>query len=41
MKYNRVLPPYIRDILTTYCGGAVQTAISKYTWCRRFEEKEA
>ena len=37
VKYNRVLPPFIRDILCTYCGGAVQSAISKYTWCRRFE----
>lgn len=41
VKYNRVLPPYIRDLLTTYCQGAVQSAISKYTWCRRFEELEA
>ena len=41
VKYNRVLPPYIRDILCTYCPNAVQSAISKYTWCRRFEELEA
>lgn len=41
VKYNRVLPPYIRDILTTYCPGATQSAISKYTWCRRFEDLEA
>ena len=41
VKYNRVMPPYIRDLLTTYCGGAVQSAISKYTWCRRFENLEA
>ena len=40
VKYNRVLPPYIRDLLSTYCEGAVMSAISKYTWCRRFEEKE-
>ena len=40
VKYNRVLPPYIRDILCTYCGNAVQSAISKYTWCRRFEGHE-
>jgi len=40
VKYNRVLPPFIRDILSTYCGGAVQSAISKYTWCRRFEGHE-
>ena len=41
VKYDRVLPPYIRDILCTYCSNATQTAISKYTWCRRFEDKEA
>ena len=41
IKYNRVMPPYIRDLLTTYVGGAVQCAISKYTICRRFEELEA
>ena len=41
VKYNRMLPPYIRDILNTYCANAVQSAISKYTWCRRFEELEA
>ncbi|MBR4080711.1 MAG: polyphosphate polymerase domain-containing protein [Clostridia bacterium] len=40
VKYNRVLPPFIRDILCTYCPGAVQSAISKYTWCRRFEGHE-
>ena len=40
VKYNRVLPPYIRDILCTYCGNVVQSAISKYTWCRRFEGHE-
>ena len=37
VKYNRFLPTYLRDILTTYCQGAQQSAISKYTWCRRFE----
>lgn len=41
VKYNRVLPPYIRDLLSTYCPNAQQSAISKYTWCRRFEELEA
>ena len=41
VKYNRFLPTYLRDILTTYCQGAQQSAISKYTWCRRFEELEA
>lgn len=41
VKYNKSLPPYIRDLLSTYCGGAVQTAVSKYTWCRIYEELEA
>ena len=41
VKYNRFLPTYLRDILTTYCQGAQQSAISKYTWCRRFEGLEA
>jgi len=41
VKYNRILPSYIRDILNTYCQGACQSAISKYTWCRRFEDLEA
>lgn len=37
VKYNRILPSYIRDILNTYCQGALPSAISKYTWCRRYE----
>ncbi len=41
VKYNQVMPPYIRDLLCTYCAGAQQSAISKYTWCRRFEDLEA
>ncbi len=41
VKYNRILPTYIRDILNTYCSGACISAISKYTWCRRFEGMEA
>ena len=41
VKYNRVLPPYIRDLLCTYCPNALQSAIIKYTWCRRFEDLEA
>ena len=40
VKYNRMLPTYIRDLLSTYCQGACQSAISKYTWCRRFEDLE-
>ena len=41
VKYNRMLPAYIRDILNTYCQGALPSAISKYVWCRRFEELAA
>ncbi len=41
VKYNHCLPPYIRDLLCTYTANAVHTAVSKYTWCRIFEEKEA
>lgn len=41
VKYNRVMPPYIRDLINTYCTSAQQSAISKYTWCRRFEGMEA
>ena len=41
VKYNRFLPTYIRSILNTYCANAQSSAISKYTWCRRFEELEA
>lgn len=37
VKYNRVLPPYIRDILCSHVHGAQNSAISKYCWCRRFE----
>ena len=41
IKYNRVMPPYIRDLINTYVGNAQQCAISKYTLCRKFEELEA
>ncbi|MBR6028206.1 MAG: polyphosphate polymerase domain-containing protein [Clostridia bacterium] len=41
VKFNHCLPPYIRSLLNTYCPGAVASAISKYTWCRRYEELEA
>ncbi len=40
VKYNRLLPPYIRDVLSFACPEAVQTAVSKYTLCRRYEGKE-
>ncbi len=41
IKYNRVLPPYIRDVISFACPEPVQQAISKYTLCRRFENMEA
>ena len=40
VKFNRVLPPYIASLLSFACPEAVQTAISKYTLCRRYEELE-
>ena len=41
VKYNRMFPPFLRDILTMYCANARISAISKYTLCRRFEFLEA
>ena len=41
VKYNRVMPPFIRDLISTHCPNALQSAVSKYTWCRRFEGMEA
>ncbi len=41
VKYNRVMPPYIRSLLNTYCPSAQHSAISKYTWCRIYEGMEA
>lgn len=40
VKFNRVLPPYIRDILCAHVHSAQNSAISKYVWCRRFENFE-
>lgn len=40
VKYNRVMPPYIRDILCTHVQAAQNSAISKYVWCRRYENFE-
>ncbi|MEG2207330.1 MAG: hypothetical protein RR065_04415, partial [Clostridia bacterium] len=37
IKFNRMMPPYIRDLLCTYVHSAQVSAISKYVWCRRFE----
>ena len=41
VKYNRFLPQYIADVISFCCSEAVQTAVSKYTMCRRYEGKEA
>ena len=41
VKYNRVLPPYISNILSyALRDGAARSAISKYVYCRRFEFKD-
>ena len=40
VKFNRMLPPHIRDILCTHVKSAQNSAISKYVWCRRFENFE-
>ena len=40
VKFNRLMPPYIRDLLCTYVKSAQNSAISKYVWCRRFENFE-
>ncbi len=40
VKYDRVLPPYIKDILSFSLPEALRSAVSKYTWCRRFEQKD-
>lgn len=37
VKFNREMPPFIRDLLCTYVHSAQNSAISKYCWCRRFE----
>ena len=40
VKYNRILPPYLAEVISAACPEAVQSAISKYTMCRRYEGKE-
>ena len=40
VKYNRILPPFIRDLLCTYVHRAQNSAISKYCISRRFEGLE-
>ncbi|MDR3050817.1 MAG: polyphosphate polymerase domain-containing protein [Oscillospiraceae bacterium] len=38
VKYNQFLPSYIQGLLSSVT--AVRSAVSKYVWCRRFENKE-
>ena len=40
IKYNHSMPPFIRNLLCTYVPRSQNSAISKYVWCRRFEEFE-
>lgn len=39
VKYNEFLPPFIADVLSSAIPEAIQVAVSKYTWCRRYEGK--
>jgi hypothetical protein len=38
IKYNHVLPGYLQKLFSSVC--AQRSAISKYVWCRRFENLE-
>jgi len=40
IKYNQMLPPFIRDLVNTYVPRSQNSAISKYCICRRFENME-
>lgn len=40
VKFNQVFPPYLRDLLCTHVHSAQNSAISKYVWCRRYEQFE-
>ena len=40
VKYNRVFPDYLADILSLAAGWSCRSAISKYVLCRRFEGKD-
>lgn len=40
VKYNTVLPDYLKQILSLAAGWSSRSAISKYTLCRQFEGKE-
>ena len=36
IKFNRVFPPYLRDLICSHVHSAQNSAISKYVWCRAF-----
>jgi len=38
VKYNHFLPSYLQTALSG--AGAIRSAVSKYVWCRRFEDLE-
>lgn len=40
VKFNRVIPDYLSQILSLAAGWSSRSAISKYVLCRRFEGKE-
>ncbi len=40
VKFNRMLPPYISNILSLAAGWSSRSAISKYVLCRRYEGRE-
>ena len=40
VKFNRLLPDYLTDILSLAAGWSSRSAISKYVLCRRFEGKD-
>jgi len=38
VKFNEFLPTYIQSLISGVT--AQRSAVSKYTWCRRYENKE-
>ena len=40
VKFNQLLPQYLKDVIALAAGWSSRSAISKYVLCRRFEGKE-
>ncbi|HSK69842.1 MAG TPA: polyphosphate polymerase domain-containing protein [Candidatus Limnocylindria bacterium] len=40
VKYNRILPAYLSEVLSLAAGWSFRSAISKYTLCRTFEGRD-